>query len=125
MSIYLNEQERSRLSGMGVQMTGAQHDYTTPEGRAYLNAVHETYVDWTDPDLKTITCLRLLSDRGYPYWDVSYVHGELKDGTPCRVNVPFMQLSKRRLFADIIKYAKQDGVYAKGLGIFDNISTLQ
>lgn len=24
----------------------------------------------------------------------------------------------------IIEYAKRDGVYAKGLGIFDNISTL-
>lgn len=125
MTIHLDEAERARLEGMGVQMGGAQHDYTTPEGRAYLDAVHEVHVDWTDADLAQITCLRLLSDPGYPYWDVSYVHGVLKDGRPCRVSVPFFQLSKRKWKSEIVEHARRDGVYAKGLGIFDNVSTLQ
>lgn len=78
--------------------------------------------DWTDPNLAQITRLRLLGDRDYPYLDISYCHGVLKDGTPVRVKVPFHLLTKKRWRSQIVEYAKQDGVYAKGLGIFDNIS---
>lgn len=124
--MHLSEQERSRLAGMGVQMGGAQHNYTTPEGQAYLDAVFTTgEYPWNHPDLARITILRLLSDRGFPMWDVSYCHGELKDGRPCRVQLPFDQLPKKRMMGAIVQYARQDKVYAKGLGIFDAISTLQ
>lgn len=81
-------------------------------------------VYWTDPRLASITRLRLLSDPGYPAWDVSYAHGELKDGTPCTVSLPFDQLPKKEMRHAIIVWAKRDGVYAKGLGIFNAISTL-
>jgi hypothetical protein len=30
-------------------------------------------VNWTEPGL-TITRFRLLSDPGFPFWDISYVH---------------------------------------------------
>jgi hypothetical protein len=84
-------------------------------------------VYWNDPTLAKITRLRLLSDRGFPFWDVSYCYGVLKDGTYVRVDLPFHQLSKYKMKADIIKWAKEDGVYAKGLGILDDsiISKLQ
>lgn len=100
-------------------------------------------VDWTHPGLK-ITRLRLLSDPGFPFWDVSYCYGMLGD-EPVRVSLPFSQLRKRithvrdpfskrlerlakptapSLAEQIIAYAKKDKLYAKGLGILDCISTL-
>lgn len=81
-------------------------------------------VDWTDKNLVQITRLRLLSDAGFPAWDVSYCYGKLRDGSNVRVCLPFSQLPKRAVVSTILKYAKRDKVYAKGLGIFDNISRL-
>ena len=83
----------------------------------------EIKVDWSDKRLAKITRLRLISDPLFPYWDLSYCWGVLKDGTKVRVQVPFFQLRKRSLRADIIRDAKRDRVYAVGLGIFDAIST--
>lgn len=97
------------------------------------NAYHEHHykdhagnVDWADDRLAKITRLRLLSDPGFPAWDVSYCHGILKDGRTCEVELPFFQLPKGKgaINKAIIAYAKKDGVYAKGLGIFNSISTL-
>ena len=113
-------------AAVGVQMTGVQHDYTTEAGRAYLDAVHSHEpIHWNDERLARITILRLLSDPGFPFWDVSYCHGETKDGKPCPVILPFDQLPKRGRARAIVEEAKRDGVYAKGLGIIDAISTLQ
>lgn len=99
------------------------------DGQAYHAVDRSLNVYWHDPRLGRITRLRLLSDPGFPWWDVSYCHGELKDGTPCTVTLPFDQLPKTKhgqggIQRAIIEHAKKDGVYAKGLGIFDAISTL-
>jgi len=82
----------------------------------------EGSISWKDKDLAKITRLRLLSDPGHPVWDVSYCFGRLHNGASVRVDLPFSQLPKRNIVGTILKYAKRDGVYAKGLGIFDNIS---
>lgn len=84
----------------------------------------EETVSWKDPRLARIIRLRLISDPGFPVWDLSYCHGELKDGTPVRVDLPFYQVPKRRMMSFILDHAKKDGVFAKGLGLFDAISTL-
>lgn len=81
-------------------------------------------VDWTDPELKRIVRLRLLSDPGFPVWDVSYCHGQMKNGSYVRVQLPFDQLPKRGMRRAIVEHAKRDGVYAAGLGVLDAISTL-
>ena len=82
-------------------------------------------VCWTDPRLKEIVRLRLLSDPSFPAWDVSYCHGQLDDGSYVDVDLPFSQLPKgRKINAQIVMWAKKDKVYAKGLGIFDAISCL-
>jgi len=99
------------------------------EQTAWLDAIQEggnQTVYWSDPQLKKVTRLRLLSDPGFPFWDVSYCYGELKDGSACRVSLPFHQLPKGKggINRAIIDAAKRDGVYAKGLGIFEVISTL-
>ena len=40
-------------------------------GSDYHSEPIDRTVYWTEPNLK-ITRLRLISDRGFPYWDVSY-----------------------------------------------------
>lgn len=89
---------------------------------AERNKNHGGNVDWATKGLK-VTRLRLLSDPGFPAWDVSYCHGEL-NGQPVDVELPFSQLRKRGYRGEIVAYAKQDGIFAKGLGILDAISTL-
>jgi hypothetical protein len=83
-------------------------------------------VDLTDPRLARVTRLRLLTDRDCPFWDLSYCHGQLKDGTEVRVQLPQSQWSKRKpLKVAIVDMAREAGVYAKGLGLLDAISTLR
>lgn len=77
-------------------------------------------VCWTTPGLE-ITRLRLLSDPGFPVWDVSYCHGIL-NGLHVNVELPFSQLPKRGMKSALYKEAKQTGKFIKGL--FSAISTL-
>lgn len=80
---------------------------------------HSETVYWNDPELKRVLRLRLIGcSREYPFWDVSYCYGELKNGTRVRVNLPVHQISQKWK-AHLIEMAKQDGVFAKGLGILD------
>lgn len=72
-----------------------------------------------DPRLARIVRLRLLTDAGYPDWDLSYCYGVLKDGTKCRVNLPVHRFSRRNLKGALIDMARDAGVYAKGLGLLD------
>jgi len=97
---------------------------TNPIGGDYHKVDRSVQVGWNDPRLAQVTRLRLITDPGYPLWDVSYCHGILKDGTEVTVVLPFRDLPKKGTVAAIISYAKEDGVYAKGLGILDNISRL-
>ena len=81
-------------------------------------------VDWATPGLQ-ITRLRLISDIGWPTWDVSYCVGRIGERI-VRVALPFDTLRKGSgLKKAIITFAKKDNVFAKGLGILDNISCFQ
>ena len=110
------------------------HDYgyagetngLTMSGTAYHDqfATART-VRWTEKGLR-ITRFRILSDPGFPAWDVSYCHGFIGD-EPVHVELPFSQLpkyGKGGWKGAVIEHAKRDGLYAKGLGIFDAASTL-
>ena len=79
-------------------------------------------VEWTAPGL-TITRLRLLSDPGFPWWDVSYCHGQLPDGTLVYVSLPFDRLPKGYA-GKLITYLNAAGLNGKRLGIWDAVSTL-
>jgi hypothetical protein len=108
-----------------TNLYGTQETNGLTNGTEYHKARtnnHGGSVDWTTKGLK-VTRLRLLSDPGYPAWDVSYCHGEL-DGQDVDVILPFNQLPKKGMIAAILKHAQRAGVYAKGLGILSNISTL-
>jgi hypothetical protein len=93
--------------------------------RAIREAIDHT-VDLNDPQLVRVTRLRLVSDPGFPMWDLSYCYGELKGGVPVRVRLPWHQFSRRYLKRDLVLMCKEAHVYAKGLGLLDEsvISTL-
>jgi len=77
-------------------------------------------VFWTDKRLARITLLDLmLIDDAY---QVVQCTGLLQDGTETLVALPFSKLPRYGLRHRIVKYAKEDNVYAKGLGIFDAIT---
>jgi hypothetical protein len=76
-------------------------------------------VYWTTEGLQ-VTRLRLLSDPGYPEWDVSYCFGITKEGEEVRVLLPFSSLPKRGYKKVIVQEAIREGVYAKRLGILDD-----
>ena len=94
-------------------MTG--HEYHAQFNKSVL---------WYDKRLAKITRLRLLSDPGFPLYDVSYCHGVLKDGTKVRVGLPFSQLPKKNWKKVVIDHAVRDRVFARGLGVFDAVSIL-
>ncbi len=73
-----------------------------------------------------ISRLRFLTDPGFPYLDISYVHGVLPNGRNVRINVQggcFGTIRKGRnsepQMRDLIAWAKEEGVYGKGIGMLD------
>ncbi len=89
-------------------------------GQAYHTARRgQRKVVWTTTGLK-ITRLRLISDPGFPFWDVSYCDGVMSDGELVAVLLPFDQLPKHTMRATLYKEAKATGKYI--VGLFDNIS---
>ena len=80
---------------------------------------YDEYVTLGDPRLKSIDRLRLLTEPGYPYYDISYCYGTLKDGRHVRLSGCPASLPRRNLKGALIQWAKDEGVYAKGLGLLD------
>jgi len=91
----------------------------------YYSVDRSLEVDLADRRLARVTRLRLLTDPGCPFFDLSYCHGELRDGTPVRVRLPRHQFPKRGLSRSIVQMAIDEGVHAKRLGMLDAISTLR
>lgn len=84
---------------------------------------HETieeHVSLGDPRLARVTRLRLLTDPGYPFFDISYVYGVLKDGRHCRIEGHPGSLGRRTIKKELIEWAREEGAYAKGLGLLDD-----
>jgi hypothetical protein len=82
-----------------------------------IDRVRKVY--WNDPELDRVFRFRVLTDPGFPFYDVSYVYGVMKDGTNVRVDVPFYQLPKSTWKSAIVEFARKDKVNAKRLGFFD------
>jgi hypothetical protein len=81
---------------------------------------HSVTLQLGDPNLARIVRLRLLSDPGFPFWDISYCYGQTKAGALVRVNLGTSQLTKRNMKGDLINLAKAAGVYAKGLNLLND-----
>jgi hypothetical protein len=70
------------------------------------------------PDLVKVVRLRLLTEPGYPYVDVSYCYGILRDGTHVRVQMPSMAMP-RRWREWLVTWGREHHVFVKRLGCFD------
>jgi hypothetical protein len=84
------------------------------------NVEYGLHVTLGDPRLKRIVRLRLLTEPGYPYMDISYCYGQLKDGRYVRLSGAPMNISRRKPKADLIAWAREEGVNAKALGLLDD-----
>lgn len=76
-------------------------------------------IDLSDPRLVSINRLRLLTEPGYPNYDISYCYGTLDDGTHVRVDLGVSHLSRRNIKGELIQLAKDAGRFAKRLGLLD------
>ena len=102
------------------------------DGHAYHAEKIQATVNWSTKGLHDV-CLRLLSDPGFPYWDVSYCVGYLGKGFDykVRVSLPFGQIpkgtDKNRVSTKmwLVEEARNHGVYAKGIGLLDGLSRVQ
>lgn len=84
--------------------------------REFLNERSVGELNWKDPDLAEIVRIRYLTDEGAPYWDISYVWGRNKAGQKVRVlGLPYQLKRGVPLVNQLVKAAKADGVYLKGL----------
>ena len=84
---------------------------------------------WAQPAFKRFIRVRLISDPGFPFWDVSYAFGEWIDGSITRIHdIPgegaCSQLGKRTWKTSAVREAKRWNVFLKSKGFFDSISTL-
>lgn len=73
-----------------------------------------------DRNLVKITVIRLLGfndDAACPFIDVSYVYGELADGTPVRVDLGRHQFAKRQWKSQLIECFKAAGRFGKAMGV--------
>lgn len=80
-------------------------------------------VQLSDPRLVRIDRLRLLGDSdgwAYPFLDLSYCWGTLRDGRHVPVQLPISRFPKRGLKKALVEMAKAEGVFAKGLGLLDD-----
>lgn len=85
----------------------------------YEQVDYDEYVTLGDPRLASIDRLRLLTEPGYPYYDISYCYGTLKDGRHVRISGAPQHLRRSKPKADLIAWAREEGAYAKGLGLLD------
>lgn len=89
--------------------------------QAEVNKVDFTQNVWlNDLNLVRIIRIRLISDSGFPVWDLSYCWGEMRDGSRVHVKFGRNQFRKKNLKGDLIAEAKRMGVYAVGLGMLDD-----
>jgi hypothetical protein len=112
-----------RNAAYGVQETNNIAEFTDDFG-AFLDTLQGT-VELADPELVKITRLRLIgASREYPFWDLSYCYGQLKDGTNVRVELGAYRFGRYSYKKELVELCKKAGRFGKGMGIFDAISTL-
>jgi len=111
--------------GRGVKERGPTNNIPLPKEAGNVPL-------WRSKSLKRWVRIRLLSDAGYPAWDLSYCYAELINGAVVRCNsgdLPAMDYSQfpkplSKWKANALAEAKEFGVYLKGTGIFEALSTL-
>lgn len=78
---------------------------------------------WKDKTLAKITNLSLVSNSKLQNWELKSCVGITKLGEEVNVSLPFDQLDKRNIKKQIVEFARDENVFAKGLDIFQSIYT--
>jgi hypothetical protein len=103
----------------GVRETNNISMFTSAFGE-FLDQLEPGSIQLDDPRLLRITRLRLLTEPGFPYYDVSYCYGQLKDGRHVRVDLPWHQLHRATWKQTAVSWGKENHVWVKGLGLFND-----
>lgn len=78
-------------------------------------------VEMTEPGLKIVRVALLAHDFPYKHiHDCSYILGIINDTEYVRVHSPFDYWNGMTWKTDLYKWGKENNVYIKGLGIYDN-----
>jgi hypothetical protein len=109
------DREANNIASADYDHTAVDYDYGT--------------VDLSDPELIRIDRIRLLTDPGLPFYDLSYCWGTMKDGRHVRVDLGRYQFARPRgakkgahvsLRGQLVDCAKRAGRHAKRLGMLDD-----
>lgn len=88
-------------------------------------AYNHTAVDYSeqvrlgDERLVRIDRIRLLTEPGYPMFDLSYCYGTLTDGRHVRVDLGAHQFPRKGLKPALVECARKAKVHAHGLHMLD------
>lgn len=110
---------------------GVQQDNPLWMAGDFSDVDHKRTVKLSDKSLVKILRLRLLTDPGYPHWEVSYCWGLLADGSKVCVDLGNDHIRKGKRGvpsrAHLVDLAREAGRFAAGLGLLDTdvISTLR
>lgn len=91
-------------------------------GQDYHRTVDHTTIypaDYLQEKGGRITRLRLLTEPGFPFYDVSYCHGTLPDGRIVPVDIYTGQIPRRNTMRYLVDLAKREGFNAKRIGLLD------
>lgn len=118
--MYAHDGERIAAQ-YGVIETNNINDFTGDWGQ-YLDTLADGGREFGLDEIAKLTRVRLLTEAGYPYFDLSYAMGQLADGRHCRVRLDVSSLGRRTYRSQIAESCKRAGVNANKLGVW-NAST--
>lgn len=107
---------QDRLASYGV------HESGMPVGQEYHTGVDHSRrmtLKQVEQAGGKISRVRMLQEAGRV--DISYIHATLKDGSvvPVRITCNSHLIPRNKIMGEFIEWAKDEGVFAKGLGLLD------
>jgi hypothetical protein len=104
----------------GVIETNNINDFTNDWGQ-YLDTLADNGRAFGLDEIAKLTRVRLLTEYGYPVFDLSYAMGELADGRHCRVQIDLpAHLGRKTYRSQIAAECKRLGVNANKLGVWNS-----
>lgn len=109
----------TKLDNYGVRYSGEQVDHRYHEAVSKDEPITLSELNERGGRVSRV---RLLGEYGR--YDVSYIHGILPDKTVIRLRLDGLDncslIPRRQIKGEFIRWAKNQGVYAKGLGLLDD-----